>query len=147
MVYVITPPPESTTGYPVTGISSESNSHHTNYLVSEYKEFVFLVISYHIADFCVQCNDNLCICILIICIHYDHECKFTMIIKQLSQVVICDATIIYKCIVLSKKTFSKTKLRLLLPKIYVFFYSRHTLYKGYVTSTEEEIRLSGPGFD
>ena len=52
MVYVNTPPPEaeSTTGYPVTGISTESNSLHINYLVSEYKEIVFLMISHHIAE-------------------------------------------------------------------------------------------------
>ena len=36
IVYVNTPPTESTTGYRVTGISTESNSHHANYLVSEY---------------------------------------------------------------------------------------------------------------
>ena len=50
IVYVNTPPPGSTTWYPVTGISTESNSHHTNYLVSEYKEIVFLIISHHIAE-------------------------------------------------------------------------------------------------
>ena len=47
MVYVNTPPPESTTGYLETGIFTEPNLHHTNYLVSEFKEIVFLIISYH----------------------------------------------------------------------------------------------------
>ena len=78
MIYVNTPPPESTTEYPVTRISTESNSHHTNYLVSEYKETVFLMISYHIAE--IFSNINLCI--LILYIHYDHACKLSMTIKQ-----------------------------------------------------------------
>ena len=81
MVYVNTPPPESTTGYSATGISTESNSHHTNYLVSEYKEIMLLMFSYHIAE---HFSNIIYVCIVILCIHYDHECKFTMIIKQLS---------------------------------------------------------------